>query len=64
MTAREREAIALVAEGLTNHAIASRMVVTERTVEAHIRQVFDKLGLEESPDLNRRVLAVLAYLRG
>jgi serine/threonine-protein kinase len=63
LTQREREALALVAEGLTNRAIAARMFVTERTVETHVKQVFDKLGLEESPELNRRVLAVLAYLR-
>jgi serine/threonine-protein kinase len=63
MTPREGETLALVAEGLTNRAIAERLFVTERTVEAHVKQVFDKLGLQESPDLNRRVLAVLAYLR-
>ena len=63
MTSRERETLALVAEGLTNRAIAARLFVTERTVEAHVQQVFEKLGLDGSPDLNRRVLAVLAYLR-
>jgi serine/threonine-protein kinase len=51
------------AEGLTSRAISDRLFVTERTVEAHVKQVFGKLGLEESPDLDRRVLAVLAYLR-
>lgn len=64
LTERERETLALVAEGLTNRAIAERLFVTERTVETHVKQVFDKLGLEGSPTLNRRVLAVLAYLRG
>jgi DNA-binding NarL/FixJ family response regulator len=63
LTEREHETLALVAEGLTNRAIAERLFVTERTVEAHVQHVFGKLGLEESPDLNRRVLAVLAYLR-
>jgi DNA-binding NarL/FixJ family response regulator len=64
LTERERQTLGLVAEGLTNRAIAERLVVTERTVEAHVKQVFEKLGLEGSPNLNRRVLAVLAYLRG
>lgn len=63
LSQRERETLGLVAEGLTNRAIAERIFVTERTVEAHVKQVFDKLGLDESPDANRRVLAVLAYLR-
>ena len=63
LTARERETLALVAEGLSNRAIAERLVVTERTVEAHITQVFGKLGLEESPGSHRRVLAVLTFLR-
>ena len=44
-------------------AIATRLVVSDRTVEAHMAQVFSKLGLEESPDAHRRVLAVLALLR-
>jgi DNA-binding NarL/FixJ family response regulator len=63
LTPREREVLALVAEGLSNRAIAERIVVTERTVEAHISQIFGKLGLEESPTAHRRVLAVLAFLR-
>jgi serine/threonine-protein kinase len=63
LTARELETLALVAEGLSNRAIAERLVVTERTVEAHITQIFGKLGLEVSPDSHRRVLAVLAFLR-
>jgi len=63
LTDREREVLALVAEGLSNRAIAERLFVTERTVEAHIGQVFGKLGLDESPTAHRRVLAVLAFLR-
>jgi serine/threonine-protein kinase len=63
LTPRELETLALVAEGLSNRAIAERLVVTERTVEAHITQIFGKLGLEGSPDSHRRVLAVLAFLR-
>ncbi len=64
LTAREREVLALVAEGLSNRAIASRLFVTERTVEAHVKQIFLKLGLDVNPDSHRRVRAVLAYLRG
>jgi DNA-binding NarL/FixJ family response regulator len=63
LTPREREALELVAEGLSNKAIAARLVVTERTVEAHVKQIFMKLDLGANPDSHRRVLAVLAYLR-
>ena len=63
LTPRESEVLGLVAEGLSNGAIASRLFVTDRTVEAHVKQVFQKLGLAVSPDSHRRVLAVLAYLR-
>ncbi|HET6917960.1 MAG TPA: response regulator transcription factor, partial [Jiangellaceae bacterium] len=63
LTEREREVLSLVAEGLSNKAIAGRLFVTERTVEAHVKQIFLKLHLSANPDSHRRVLAVLAYLR-
>jgi DNA-binding NarL/FixJ family response regulator len=63
LTAREREVLGLVAEGLTNRAVADRLVVAERTIEAHISSIFGKLDLPDSPDHHRRVLAVLTLLR-
>ncbi|MDQ3691502.1 MAG: helix-turn-helix transcriptional regulator, partial [Chloroflexota bacterium] len=59
----EREVLGLIAEGMSNRAIASRIFVTERTVEAHVTQIFQKLDLPASTDQHRRVLAVLAFLR-
>lgn len=64
LTDREREVLALVAEGLSNAAIASRMFITDRTVETHTARIFDKLGLTPTPDTHRRVLAVLTFLSG
>jgi DNA-binding NarL/FixJ family response regulator len=64
LSPREREVLQLVGEGLSNSGIATRLGVAERTVEAHMAQVFGKLGLEEAPDQHRRVLAVLVLLKG
>jgi DNA-binding NarL/FixJ family response regulator len=64
LTAREREVLALMAEGRSNRAIAETLVVTERAVEKHVTAIFSKLGLPASTADHRRVLAVLAYLRG
>lgn len=61
---RERDVLELMAQGLTNAAIANRLVVSERTVEAHIRHILTKLDITDSEDGHRRVLAVLAYLNG
>ena len=63
LTEREREVLGLIAEGRSNRAIAARLFITERTVEAHSGRLFAKLGLEETPDSHRRVLAVLTFLR-
>jgi serine/threonine-protein kinase len=63
LSEREREVLALVAEGLSNKAIAARLYVADRTVEFHVTQIFMKLGLAEEDQSNRRVLAVLAFLR-
>ena len=62
LTPREREVLALMAEGLTNASIAERLVVTGGAVEKHVRNVFMKLGLPQTEQQHRRVLAVLTYL--
>jgi DNA-binding NarL/FixJ family response regulator len=63
LTTREQQVLALVAEGLSNRAIADRIYLSERTVEAHVTQIFQKLQLPDTPDRHRRVLAVVTYLR-
>lgn len=63
LTPREREVLTLMAEGRSNAAIAGAMVVTEGAVAKHIQRIFGKLTLEQDDSDNRRVLAVLAYLR-
>ena len=63
LSERERDVLALVAEGLSNEAVGKRLFISERTVEAHVKQIFRKLGIDQEADTNRRVLAVLAFLR-
>jgi serine/threonine-protein kinase PknK len=62
LTQREREVLALMAEGASNGGIAKRLFVTEGTVEKHVRGILAKLRLAETPDDHRRVLAVLTFL--
>lgn len=63
LTEREREVIALMAEGRSNKAICAQLFLSPKTVEAHVKHIFTKLGIDQSTDDHRRVLAVLAYLR-
>ena len=63
LTEREREVLALIAEGRSNHGISQILVLSPKTVEAHVGRIFSKLGLDETADYHRRVLAVLASLR-
>jgi len=63
LTEREREVLALVAEGRSNGAIGEKLFLSRKTVDAHVSQIFLKLDLRESPEHHRRVLAVLTFLR-
>jgi DNA-binding NarL/FixJ family response regulator len=63
LTKREREILALMAEGRSNHAIGDTLYITDKTVETHVRNIFSKLGLPPTDNNHRRVLAVLTYLR-
>lgn len=64
VSARERDVLALMAQGLSNRAIAQALVIDLKTVESHIARILTKLDLHQTPDEHRRVLAVLAWLRG
>jgi DNA-binding NarL/FixJ family response regulator len=64
LTDREHDVLSLVAEGHSNAAVAARLHLSERTVETHMRSIFQKLRIAESNDRHRRVLAVLAYVSG
>lgn len=63
LTPRERQVLALIAEGRSNGGVAHELTVTVAAVERHVTSIFDKLGLHQAPDQHRRVLAVLTYLR-
>jgi len=63
LTPRERQVLALMAEGRSNNAVARELVVTERAIEKHVTSIFSKLGLTAAEDGHRRVLAVLQYLK-
>ncbi len=64
LTARELEVLGLLAEGRSNQAISERLEIAGKTVETHVNAIFSKLALEPAAEDNRRVLAVLSYLRG
>ena len=63
LTEREREVLSLMAEGRSNKGICERLFLSPKTVEAHVKHIFMKLGMDESTEDHRRVLAVLAFLR-
>jgi DNA-binding NarL/FixJ family response regulator len=62
LTTRERDVLRSMAEGQTNSAIARRLFVSTKTIEVHVARIFDKLGIYQEKDLNRRVLAVIRWL--
>jgi DNA-binding NarL/FixJ family response regulator len=64
LTEREREVLALMAEGHSNDGICRKLFLSPKTVETHVRHILLKLGIGETADYHRQVLAVLAYLRG
>jgi DNA-binding NarL/FixJ family response regulator len=63
LSARERSVLQLVAEGRTNRAIGERLVITQGAVQKHVSTIFNKLGLPAGENDDRRILAVLAYVR-
>jgi DNA-binding NarL/FixJ family response regulator len=63
LTPREREVLGLMAEGRSNQGVADELIVTVAAVERHVTSIFSKLGLQQTPEDHRRVLAVLQYLR-
>jgi serine/threonine-protein kinase len=63
LSSREREVLDLMAQGHSNPGIAAKLVLSTKTIESHVRQIFAKLDLREAPDQDRRVLAVLRFLR-